>query len=70
MIINSGDQMLVLLGKISCTINMSEMTSRSKRFDQKTRDHQRTGYWLEGHELCRETFKFIHGYNKKSICRK
>jgi len=30
--------MLVLLGKISCSMNMSKMTCASKRTEQKTRE--------------------------------
>jgi len=50
--------MLVLLGKISCTINMSEMTCSSRRAEQKNRERQRTNYWLEGEQICRDTLNF------------
>jgi len=59
--------MLVLLGKISCSINLSEMTKCTKKAGQKSREHQRTYYWLEGLQLCRETFKFLHGYKNLVI---
>ena len=61
------DQMLVLLGKVSCGVNMSEMTCRKKKASQKTREHQRTTYWLEGHQLCRETFKFLRGISQDRL---
>jgi hypothetical protein len=54
--------MLVLLGKISSSINMSETTCSSRRAEQKVRERLRTNYWLEGHQICRDTFKFVHGF--------
>lgn len=56
-----GDQMLVLLGKISCSVNTSEMTCSSRRGEQKVRERPRANYWLEGQQICRDTFKFLHG---------
>ena len=53
--------MLILLGKISCSMNMSEMTCSSKRAEQKKRERHRGTYWLEGNQLCRDTFRFLHG---------
>ena len=53
--------MLVLLGKLSTMIDLSErLTGKKKSVEQKVREHQRTRYFLEGHQLCRDTFKFIH----------
>ena len=56
------DQMLVLLGKISCTVNLSLHTCRSKKTaaDNKEREHQRTTYMIEGNIVCRDTFKFLY----------
>ena len=54
-------QMLVLLSKISRTINMSEMTCSSRETEQKKCEYQRTNYWLEGEPSCRDTVKFLHG---------
>jgi len=58
------DQMLALLGKISCTINMSEETCRRKKSSQAVRQHQRTLYYLESRQICQATFKFIHGISQ------
>lgn len=55
-----GDQSLILIGKISCGISLSEMTKKSKQKNQKEREHARTSYCLEGTIICRETFKFLH----------
>ncbi|RXN16563.1 hypothetical protein ROHU_008276 [Labeo rohita] len=52
--------MLILLGKISCSINNSEITNLTNRKEQTSHQRQRTYYWLEGKQLCRETFKFLH----------
>ncbi|ELU15907.1 hypothetical protein CAPTEDRAFT_196016 [Capitella teleta] len=41
------EQMLVLLGKISCGINLSDTTNRSRKKGQQERQHQRTNYWME-----------------------
>lgn len=51
---------LVLLGKISCHMNNSNMTSCSKRKEQRERQHQRTEHFVNGRRVCRETFKFLH----------
>jgi len=53
--------MLVLLDKISCSMNMSEMTCSAKRDEQKQRHWHRGTYWLEGHQICRDTFIFLYG---------
>ncbi|XP_064648162.1 uncharacterized protein LOC135500559 [Lineus longissimus] len=56
------DQMLILLGKLSTNINLSGITSNSKRKEQTPRKTgQRMTYWLESRQICRETFKFLHG---------
>ena len=59
--IHAGDQMLILLGKISTTINMTEMTHRSRQ-PTTVREHQKSGYMVEGKHVCRATFKFLHAY--------
>jgi len=57
-----GEKDLILLGMISCSTNVSDQTVRSKRQDNKKRDHQRTSYSFEAQPVCRETFKFMHAY--------
>ena len=46
---------------------MSKMTCRQKKVNQKLPEHQPTAYWLEGHQLCRETFKFLHGISQDRL---
>lgn len=57
------DQKLVLLGKVTAGANiLNSMCSIKKGKGQpKAREHQKTSYFLEGGQLCRATFKFIHG---------
>ncbi len=55
----AGDQMLVLLGMISCHINVSELTCSAKKVSSQ-REHQKTGYFVEGKQICRATFRFMH----------
>ncbi|XP_064646608.1 uncharacterized protein LOC135499652 [Lineus longissimus] len=55
------EQMLVLLGKLSCGINSSEMTAKSRRKEQTPwKLNQKTTFWLEGQRICRDTFMFLH----------
>ncbi|ELU09153.1 hypothetical protein CAPTEDRAFT_228820 [Capitella teleta] len=61
------EQMLVLLGKISCGINLSDTTSRSRKKGQQERQHQRTNYWMEGRSVCRDTFKFLHAISQDRL---
>ena len=64
----SKEQSLILLGKISCTINMSPMTCNSKRAGvQMERTRQRTAYMMESHVICRETFKFLHAISQDRL---
>lgn len=51
--------MLVLLGMVSCTMNRSDMTCRSRQPVQTARVHQKTSYLVEGKQICRQTFKFL-----------
>ncbi|XP_034779473.2 uncharacterized protein LOC117405962 [Acipenser ruthenus] len=51
---------LILLGKISATISNDKLTTHSKRKEQMPRKHQRTTYYIQGHRVCREAFKFLH----------
>ncbi|MGH0152547.1 UNVERIFIED_CONTAM: hypothetical protein FKN15_022660 [Acipenser sinensis] len=51
---------LILLGKISATISNDKLTTNSKRKEQMPRKHQRTTYYIQGHRVCREAFKFLH----------
>ena len=63
------EQMLVLLGKISCTINLSSITRRTKKgADSNTeRQRPRTSYMVEGHAVCRDTFKFLHAISQDRL---
>ncbi|KAI0220107.1 hypothetical protein LSAT2_028353, partial [Lamellibrachia satsuma] len=50
---------------------MADFTPREqmeeKSVEQKVRKHQRTRYFLEGHQLCRDTFKFIHDISQNRL---
>src|SRR6218665_1286319 len=65
----SREQMLILLGKLSCTINLSPKTCRSKQAigSQKERDHQRTTYLIEGNTVSRKAFKFLHAVSQNRL---
>ena len=58
----SGDQMLVIIGKLSCGINLSEKTCSSHRSEalQKQRVRPRSTYMVESRRICVKTFKFLH----------
>ncbi|KAI4794620.1 hypothetical protein KUCAC02_031949 [Chaenocephalus aceratus] len=62
-----GEKHLVLLGKISSNIHLSKETACAKRGHQKERKQQRTSYFLDGHKICRETFKFLHGISQDKL---
>ena len=53
--------MLVFLGKLSTFMNLSDTVLGVGRIE-KAREHQRMVYYVNGHQLCRETFKFMHAY--------
>ena len=53
--------MLIFLGKLSTLMNMSETVVSGGR-PEKARQHQRMSYYVDGHQLCRDTFKFMHAY--------
>ena len=57
-----GDQMLVLLGKLSCGIDLSEKTCSSHRTEasRKVRERPRTTYTVESRHVCVNTLKFLH----------
>ena len=58
----SGDQMPVLLGKLSCGINLSEKICSSHRIERsrKVRELPRATYTIESRHVCVNTFKFLH----------
>jgi len=58
----TGEKDLTLLAMISCSINLSERTTRAKRTDNRPRTHQRTTYSVQSKAVCRATFKFMHMY--------
>lgn len=51
---------LVIIGKVSATMNCSKMTECSKRVEQKERTRQRTSYFVEGKKICRRAFEYVH----------
>ena len=56
------DRDLILIGKVSATMNRSAMTERPRKGPNKQteRKRQNTHYFVEGRRVCREAFKFIH----------
>jgi hypothetical protein len=58
----SRDQMLILLGKISCTTNVSSKTCSTKKApgSAKERVRGRTTHMIEGNKVCRDTFLYLH----------
>ncbi|KAK2167733.1 hypothetical protein NP493_1265g00054 [Ridgeia piscesae] len=59
------EQMLVFLGKLSTFMNLSDTVLGVGRIE-KAREHQRMVYYVNGHQLCRETFKFMHAFDAAS----
>jgi len=53
--------MLVFLGKLSTFMHKSDTVLGVGRVE-KDREHQRMVYYVDGQQLCRETFKFMHAY--------
>ncbi|KAI0214418.1 hypothetical protein LSAT2_000486 [Lamellibrachia satsuma] len=60
------EQMLIFLGKLSTLMNMSETVVSSGR-PEKARQHQRMSYYVHGHQLCRDTFKFMHAISQNRL---
>ncbi|KAK2191544.1 hypothetical protein NP493_52g05007 [Ridgeia piscesae] len=63
------DQMLMLLGKLSCGINLSEKTCGTHRSQAslKMRERHRTTYMVEGRHICVNTFKFLHAISTNRL---
>ncbi len=57
-----GDQMLVLLGKLSTVLDLSERITGRGETAGKLRERQRAKYFVDGMQLGRDTFKFVHAY--------
>jgi hypothetical protein len=58
--VTDGEKEMYILGKISCTINLSGTTQCSKRKEQKERTRYRTAFMIEKKIVCRNAFKFMH----------
>ena len=54
--------MLVLLGKLSIMLDLSERLGGRGQTAGKLRERQRAKYCIDGRQLCRDTFKFVHAY--------
>src|SRR6218665_425505 len=63
------DQMLILLGKLSCTINVSPMTCSTRQApgSEKGRERVRTAYMIVGKSVCRETFMYLHAISRDRL---
>ncbi|KAI0211495.1 hypothetical protein LSAT2_003674 [Lamellibrachia satsuma] len=61
------EQMLIFLGKLSTFMNLSERIVGRRETSQKLREHQRTRYYVDGHQLCRHTFKFVHAISQNRL---
>ena len=51
---------LIIIGKVSSTIRRSEETQCAKRSSQTKRKRTRASYHVEGTQVCRQAFEFIH----------
>ena len=58
---------LIIIGKVSSTMNRSTMTEGTKRRKQKVRKHQYKTNFVEGRQVCRESFEFIHGISQNRL---
>ncbi|XP_071957925.1 uncharacterized protein [Antedon mediterranea] len=65
--VTSYEKDLLLLGKLSCTINVSRLTNCTRRREQKERQQQRILYYVENHRVCRATFKFMHKISQNKL---
>ena len=54
--------MLVLLGKLSTMLDLSERIAGRGETAGKLRERQRAKYIIDGMQRCRDTFKFVHAY--------
>ncbi|XP_064628788.1 uncharacterized protein LOC135488216 isoform X2 [Lineus longissimus] len=53
----AGEKEMYIIGKISCTMNLSKQT---KRKSQKDRTRYRTTWMIENKVVCRNAFRFMH----------
>ena len=61
--------MLIFMGKLSTMMDVSETVvgRKDRGTASKRREHQRMRYYVDGHQLCRDTFKFVHAYVLSAI---
>ncbi|XP_041357575.1 uncharacterized protein LOC121374537 [Gigantopelta aegis] len=58
--LTNGEKDIYMMGKISCSVNMSKMTECSKRKSQEERKRFRTAFFIDKKVVCRNAFKFMH----------
>ena len=63
------DQILILLWKLSCTINVSPMTCSTRQApgSEKVRERVRRACMIEGKSVCRETFMYLHATSRDRL---
>lgn len=54
------ERKMFVLGKMSTTIRCTQLTQKSRRNQQTDRKRSRVTYMVEGKNICRETFLFMH----------
>ncbi|XP_067939703.1 uncharacterized protein [Watersipora subatra] len=58
---------LIILGKISAIIDMSETTGKKHKHKEMQRERDRCNFAHEGQKICRETFLFLNGIGKNTF---
>lgn len=58
---------IAILAKLECGIHVEHHTRKSKKAEQSERRSSRTDYFLHGHRVCRDFFKFIHHLSQSKL---
>ena len=58
--LTNAEKEMLIMGKVSCTINMSELTQRRKKKEQTERRRNRCAFIVNRKVICRKVFKFMH----------
>ena len=51
---------IAIMAKLECGIHVESVTRKSKNNKQTIRKASKTDYFLHGHRICRDFFKFVH----------
>lgn len=58
---------IAILAKLSCGMDLSSLTTSSRKGQQNVRKAQRTDFFYHGFRVCRDIFRYIHGIGQDKL---